>query len=209
MNIPEDFRYQSAWEDFRNATDYFIECLRNNSAHLLYGCVKNIFIDIPDENPVYNKIIITEVSSLIEEALDSSYDKHDLENFLKNRYSDNEIHQNDIEDILNIVDKKYQYIVENIIDDEMIKRYFFKENTILSKLSSIKTDINKYIIDNGEEVKYALIKMSVNDKLPNFAYSRQMAGLTDSSGRTLEFVCDMNDLAYLIEQLELIKKKLR
>lgn len=83
MNIPEDFRYQSAWEDFRNATDYFIECLRNNSAHLLYGCVKNIFIDIPDENPVYNKIIITEVSSLIEEALDSSYDKYDLENFLK------------------------------------------------------------------------------------------------------------------------------
>ncbi|MEZ3491987.1 MAG: hypothetical protein K1W38_06710 [Lachnospiraceae bacterium] len=150
MNIPEDFRYQSAWEDFRNATDYFIECLRNNSAHLLYGCVKNIFIDIPDENPVYNKIIITEVSSLIEEALDSSYDKYDLENFLKNRYSDNEIHQNDIEDILNIVDKKYQYIVENIIDDEMIKRYFFKENTILSKLSSIKTDINKYIIDNVE-----------------------------------------------------------
>ena len=91
----------------------------------------------------------------------------------------------------------------------MIKRYFFKENTLLSKLSSIKTDINKYIIDNGEEVKYALIKMSVNDKLPNFAYSRQMAGLTDSNGRTLEFVCDMNDLAYLIEQLELIKKKLR
>ncbi len=132
-----------------------------------------------------------------------------MENFLKNRYSDNEIHQKDIEDILNIVDKKYQYIVENIIDDEMIKRYFFKENTILSKLSSIKTDINKYIIDNGEEVKYALIKMSVNDKLPNFAYSRQMAGLTDSNGRTLEFVCDMNDLAYLIEQLELIKKKLR
>ena len=132
-----------------------------------------------------------------------------MENFLKNRYSDNEIHQKDIEDILNIVDKKYQYIVENIIDDEMIKRYFFKENTLLSKLSSIKTDINKYIIDNGEEVKYALIKMSVNDKLPNFAYSRQMAGLTDSNGRTLEFVCDMNDLAYLIEQLELIKKKLR
>lgn len=127
MNIPEDFRYQSAWEDFRNATDYFIECLRNNSAHLLYGCVKNIFIDIPDENPVYNKIIITEVSSLIEEALDSSYDKYDLENFLKNRYSDNEIHQNDIEDILNIVDKKYQYIVENIIDDEMIKRYSLKK----------------------------------------------------------------------------------
>lgn len=29
------------------------------------------------------------------------------------------------------------------------------------------------------------------------------------NGRTLEFVCDMNDLAYLIEQLELIKKKLR
>lgn len=208
MNIPKDFRYQSNWNQFKKATDYFLDCLKKDKAYLLYGCFKNIYIDMPDENPMYEKIITGEISSLIEEALDNSYDTSGLEGFLQERCSVGEIQSSDIDDILELVDKKYQYIIENIISDDMMKRYFFKENTIVNKLSAMQVDINKYIINDADDIKYALIRMGANSKLPNFAFPRQMSGLIDSNEKSIEFVCDAHDLEYLIAQLEIIRKKL-
>lgn len=208
MNIPKDFRYQSEWTQFKEAADYFIDYLKKNKAHLLYGCFKNIYIDMPDENPTFEKIITGEISSLIEEALDNSYDTSGLEGFLQERCSAGEIHSSDIADILELVDQKYQYIIENIISDDMMKRYFFKENTIVNKLSAMQADINKYVINDADDIKYALIRMGANAKLPNFAFPRQMSGLIDSSEKSIEFVCDSHDLEYLIAQLETIRKKL-
>lgn len=208
MNTPKDFRYQSSWEEFKKATDYFMECLQSKKAYLLYGCIKNIYIKMPNENITLNKIIMREVSPLLEEALDGSHDIHSLNDFLNEQYTEGEIEKEDISTILNLVDKKYAYIINNFLNSNSVRRYYFKENTLNSKFFGIQADINKYIISNEEELKYALIRIESNEILPNFSFSGEITKLIDDKRKKVEFVCDANDLEYIIEQLEAIRKNL-
>lgn len=208
MRMPRDFRYRSSWEKFEEAANYFFECLKENKAKLLYGCIKNIYVEIPNEKPEFKKIVMREVVSLLEEALEGDFDLQDLNDYLETQCEDGMIEEDDIQDILNMVEEKYKYVVERIVNNDTVRRYYFKENTINNKISGFQSDINKYIINNEEELKYALIRIAVNKKLPDFTLPNEVIKLIEDREEKVEFVCDVNDLDYLIEQLETIKKKL-
>lgn len=209
MKMPKSFRYKSSLEQFKEATDYFLNCLQEKKAHLLYGCINDIFIDMPDDKQEINKIVKREISSFIEDALKNKFDLDDLNEYLNDQCSDDEIEDSDVQQILDLFEEKYKYVVENVISNEMFRRYYFKEKTIANKLSGVQADINKYIINEEQEIKYALIRVMVNEKLPGVVLPNEIMKLVDDKKKSVEFVCDINDLEYLIEQLEKIKRKLK
>lgn len=209
MRIPEDFRYQSSLKEFKESVGFLVKELENKKAHLLYGCINNIFVEISDERNEITSIIMNEVISLLEDVLTDSFDLENLNSYLEEQCLDGTIEENDKEEILRSVEEKYKYVAEKLISEEMINRYYFKTHTVNQKLIKIQSDINKYIIDDNRELKYAHIKMVSNQNVPEYSYPYEIMRIVENKAREVEFICDIEDVDYIIKQLEIIKQKLK
>lgn len=209
IKMPKGFRYKSSWEDFKLTIDFLLDTLEENKARILYGTTKEIRVEIEDERfddlPLkeedFIRIINAEFVAILNKGLTNSWETESLERYLKKRKAGEDFSEADIEEIILLVEKKYKYVVAKFINREEINRYYFKQGMINDELAEIQFNINKYMIDNQNEVKYALIKMTTKNGL---AEEETQAGKSNS----IAFVGDVKDIEHLIDELEEIKEKL-
>lgn len=209
INMPKGFRYKSSWEDFKVTIDFFKDALEENKARILYGSAKRIRVEIeeeryenlPLEEEDFIRIINAEFVGILNKGLTNSWETESLERYLQKGKAGEFFSEPDIEEIIRLVEKKYKYVVENFINREEINRYYFKQGIINDELAEIQFNINKYMIDNHNEVKYALVKLTTKK---GSAEEETSAGKSNS----IEFVGDVKDIERLIDELEEIKEKL-
>lgn len=212
MTLPEGFRYESSFEEFIEAVDMFINELNEQKSFLLYGYIKDFYVDFSEnmleEEPEFVSIINNEVVPLLEDVLSDSFEPDSLYDFLNEQHQEGNIDSEDISEIFDLVEKKFYYIADKIVDDEVISRYLFKKNSLNPKFAKIRADINKYIIDDFSELKYALIEIVSNENVPSYKVPEEMSKLIEKEEKKVVFACDKEDIDHLIKQLELIKQRL-
>ena len=74
--------------------------------------------------------------------------------------------------------------------------------TTSQKIQELDWDICKYVFNDGAEQPYAQFKLSLLNDLPD------IQSMSDVEPERLQFVCDAQDISYLIERLKQIQRRL-
>ena len=101
---------------------------------------------------------------------------------------------------------KRKYVQENLSLDNASLRYLFKEKTMENKLSSIRYEINKYIFPDNNEMQYAIVEFTAADMLGIEGFPAFLDN--EKNIKKTKFVCDKQDLDYIIMKLQKIREKL-
>lgn len=207
MRLPKGFRYRSPWDEFKTVVDFIKELLEHNRARLIYT-TDNLLLEmeeeeyanLPLEEDTFLQIINREFVVLLKKALKDSWETDSLRKYLRNLEIDRPYEDTEIEEIVGMAERKYQYVIEQIVTKEEINRFYFKQGTICSNLLKVQYNINKYVIDEKNDVKYAMLKMITK--------KNTIEENTDHVNE-MEFVCDIKDIEHLIDDLKEIKAKLQ
>lgn len=211
MKIPSGFRFRSDITLFCQVVDAAQEMIERNELSLLFGFEEDVFFDeffseeafINHEFPCalddFKRILFKEVRYLVSEILLKTDDITSLQRFLEEKA----VPESDREEILSLFTQKLAYVRTHLISVESQKRFDFKYLTTSRKVSEFDWDICKYVFSNGQEQRYAQVKIAVMDDLPAIGES----GNDDNSDK-IQFVCDFHDINYLIKQLLLIRLRL-
>lgn len=205
-----NFRLNCSWDEFVSATDQLNRMLKEGKAFLLFGVqsVINLKINGVEElDSSVKKIIQNEVLFLVRESIESSgiFDSEDLIEYL---ISENIMDEKEMEDIITQVKNKFEYVYEVIVNSDMQNRYQFKNETVLNKISKMKCNYSKFILDDGTIQKHAIIQLGVCKDislLENNSVSRMIGKFSDED---ISFTCDAEDLDYFIFLLNKIKKEM-
>lgn len=209
------YRFSSSYITFQKCVDLAEKLLENEQLILLFGCKKkvNFSLNISKEqfletNPdidfgefqrvLYDKIaIIIEQNIIMPDAEEPS-----LAEYLK----ESGVDEAQIDKMIREKADKRNYVQEKIKIDNASLRYRFKTDTMANKLEDLKYEINKYIFSDHEEMCYALIEFVSTDQL----ITEGIPFFLDNEKHVEKsrFVCDKQDLDYIIMQLQKIKEKL-
>ncbi len=217
---PEGFRYSADMDAFKKSVDYSKELLKTDQISILFGCISDVNI-ILDRNTyeknnydidfkTFSKIFKGEIISIMTTVLEEGEQEagESLTEFLQEK-DDSEIN---IEDILKLYREKTEYVKEALICSDIVDRYCFKAMTVSDKLSSFDWNINKFVFDDhDDEIKYAQVRIAASKNLVDgdlpYSLSRMLKANQPES--EVKFVCDKNDVNYLIKQLEKIRDALQ
>lgn len=208
MRLPQGFRYRSSWEEFKTVIDFIKELLDKNEARIIYNNEDKVLLemeeekyaDLPLEEDTFLRIVNAEFIALLQKGLKDSWETNSLRKHLRTIESDKPYDDMEIEEIVSMAERKYQYVIEKIVTREEINRFYFKQGTISSNLAEVQYNINKYIIDDKNDVKYALLKM--------ISKKSTIEG-NKNNIKEIEFVCDIKDIEHLIDDLKEIREKLQ
>lgn len=210
-----EYRFTTPYDTFRRCVDIAKKLLEQEQLLLLFGCTKKVkfYLCIREEQfcdeyqditfQEFQSVLLDEVVFIVEQnILMPGIEEPSLAGSLKDRgYSE--------EDIQKLVDEKMQkrkYVQEQISTGNAVLRYDFKEKTLANKLSNIGYEINKYVFSDDVDMPYAVIEFTSADKLGEEGVPEILLGKT--TFEKTKFVCDKQDLEYIIMQLEKIKEKL-
>ena len=140
--------------------------------------------------------------SIIEQNISSlDFEEPDLKKYLEDK-----IDPDKIPEIIELKRLKRKYVQEQLVSSEYIKRYLFKERTLNEKLSDIRYEINKYVFDDKSDMAYAVVELNTSYRLEDDMF---LDGINiERNNSFIRFVCDKQDLEYIIERLNSIKERL-
>lgn len=206
----ENFRYASEWEEFTSAVDKLSELLGNGQAHLLIGLKKDLDLELQNANEIQDsilEIIYDEVLYLMYHYLrEGEFDEQELEEVFK----DKKLSSKETQEYILMMKNKMEYICDVLINSEIEKSFKFKNNILLNKISSLDYNISNYELDNKIEVKHCILQIGVSRRLKKFdgnKMSEYVSGKNEE--KLIEFVCNEEDIDYLIKKLEMLKKKIQ
>lgn len=216
IKYPNGFRFSCGLEKFKRCVDIVKLMMENKELLVLYGCIKNIDIEILIDEEMFKskytdidflefkKIILDEIVVIMEQNLKfSSYEEPGLREYLVEKEKvDLEL----AECIITEKKEKRKYVMEQLVDSEDSLRYFFKENTLNNKLYNIDFELNKYIFDDGSDLLYTIIEFGAADELKDDRVPEILAKQSDV--KKIKFVCDKQDIDFIIKELEKIKEKM-
>ena len=206
----ENFRYASEWKEFTCAVDKLSELLGNGQAYLLIGLKKDFDLELQNANEIQDsvlEIINDEVLYLMYHYLrEGEFEEQELLNFFKEK----KLSSKETKEYILMMKNKMEYVCDALINTEIKKRYTFKSNVLLNKISSLDYNICNYKLDKDIGMEHCILQIGVNrqlkkldgNKIPELVSAKNEEKLT-------EFVCDVEDLDYLINKLEILKKKIQ
>ena len=215
--LPRDYRFKSDLAEFKAAVEYTEELLSRNELLLVYGFRKNITVkaEISKERfeerydslswDKYYKILRSEILVILEQNYcEPVEEERGLVRYLR----DEKVDEEKIAEISSVKIEKRRYVLEKLNTEEGRARYQLKKNTISHLLSDIRYDVCR---TTGEEIStvYANIRIQTNDILADEGLPRQIANLVNANNsREISFICDKEDIEYLISELRDIQKKM-
>ncbi len=207
ITTKSNYRFISPYTIFQRCVDITKALLAKEQLILLFGCTKkvkfNLYLSKKQFCEEYKNILFEEIAFIIEQnIIMPGIEEASLPESLK------EVGFNDSEIKIMVQEKvdKRNYVKENLAFDNATLRYLFKQSTMENKLSSIKYEINKYVFEDKKELCYAVIEFASADRLNAERFS-----LLSGDARAVQkskFVCDKQDLDYIINQLQQIKENL-
>ncbi|MBD5459092.1 MAG: hypothetical protein HDR27_11050 [Lachnospiraceae bacterium] len=215
MERPSNYRFVSSFDKFRRCVDIAKDLLEKKQLMLLFGYQKKVRFRLwlnaeqfCDEYPdmdfqEFRYILFDEIAYIIEQNIVTpELEEPSLVGFLREEGFEEAV----IPQMVQEKADKRRYVQEGIILENAPLRYRFKENTLTNKLSSIHYEINKYVFSDKHEIPYAVMEFVTVDKLGARSVSDLL--LQDKGAEKIKFVCDKQDLEYIIRRLEQIKEKL-
>ena len=209
-NVLENFRYASDWEAFTSAVDKLSELLGNGQAHLLIGLKRDFDLELQNVNEIPDSIlevIYDEVLYLMYHYLrEGEFNEQELEDVFKEK----KISRKEIQEYILMMKNKMEYVCDALINTDIKRNFKFKSNILLNKISSLEYNISNYELDNEIEVKHCILQIGVSrqlkkcdgNKIPELVSAK-------SEEKLIEFVCNEEDIDYLIKKLEILKKKIK
>ena len=88
----------------------------------------------------------------------------------------------------------------------MESRYWMKQESLNPKLSSLDYELNRLMFEDNTDALYATIQIYTARILEEEGMPRMFMGETDR--KSVCFVCDKQDLEYMIEFLKEIKERM-
>lgn len=213
MEFPKGFRFDSDFDLFCKAVDTAKALIQFKALFLLFGFESDVAFfrnyteqefdssNFPVDREAFDQILDDEIlylvnTRLIKGNLDENTDQ--LNTFLAGQ----KISGQDAEDIVDLYLKKMGYVDAHLLSDSSSRRSNFKLFTTSKKVLDFDWDICKYVFDDGQEQKYAQLRLSVLEDLPRINEG------TAEKPEEVQFVCDRHDIDYLISRLELIRTRL-
>lgn len=212
---PSGFRFISEMEKFKKCVDIAKMMLKSRQLILLFGCIKNIKIEILADKEQFSndytelefeefkQILLDEVTVIIEQNMKTT----DLEEpQLKKYLREKKVSEETAVCIIAEKKEKRKYVQDILMNEELNSRYLLKEKTLNDKLYKIDYELNKFIFDDGSDILYSVIELSTSDHLDSERIPDFM--IKGDEINKLKFVCDKQDLDYIIKRLEYIKERL-
>ncbi len=215
MRIEQSYRFKSEYNVFKQCVDITETLFKKKQLIMLFGCTRKVKLklylseeqfseEFPDiEFKQYKDILLEEIAVIIEQNIVMpNLEEPSLIEVLK----EDGIDELKINKLIQEKADKRKYVQENLSLDNASLRYLFKEKTMENKLSDIRYEINKYIFPDNNEMRYAVVEFAATDKLG----IEGIPALWDNEERIkrAKFVCDKQDLDYIIMKLQKIKEKL-
>lgn len=210
-----NYRFTSECNTFKRCVDITEDLLEKRQLMVLFGCTKRVKLNLylneeqfskeyPDiKFQDYRDILFDEIAIIIEQNIIMP----DLEEpSLKEVLREDGIDESKIDKLVQEKAEKRNYVQENLLLGNVSLRYLFKEKTMENKLSNLRYEINKYIFPDNNEMRYAVVEFAATD---NFGIEGIPAFLgVEKSIKKTKFVCDKQDLDYIIMKLQKIREKL-
>ncbi len=215
INYPKDYRYKCPITVFKRYVDIAAKLLEDDGLTILFGCADEVRLQIwiqeedfnfiyPDvEFEKFKRVMNSEVMVLIEQILKFPSDEDpSLESFLQEKNVKKE--QGDA--IAAEKKEKKKYVRNQLMNDGMPSRFYFKTRTINDKLYNMDYEINRFVLNDDSDMSYAILEFSsigdiIDKGIPNILIPKNNIS-------KVKFVCDKHDIDYLIRRLEQIKERL-
>ncbi|MDE6949409.1 MAG: hypothetical protein K2P64_00570 [Lachnospiraceae bacterium] len=209
------YRFKSEYNVFKRCVDITEILLEKKQLMLLFGCIKKVKLNLylseeqfckeyPDiKFQEYKNILFEEIAFIIQQNIVMpDLEEPSLVEVLQEDGAD----ESDIGRLVEEKAEKRNYVQEKLLFDNVSLRYLFKEKTMENKLRNIKYEINKYVFSDDDEMRYAVVEFAVADKL---GLEGIPAFFDNEKGiEKAKFVCDKQDLDYIIMKLQKIREKL-
>lgn len=216
IEYKSSYRFTSEYNTFKRCVDITGTLLEKKQLILLFGCTKKVKLDLylseeqfseeyPDiEFQEYREILFEEIAFIIEQniIMPSLEEPPSLAEALK-EYG---VEEPKLSELIQEKADKRNYVQENLSFDNVSLRYLFKEKTMENKLSNIRYEINKYIFPDNNEMRYAVVEFETAEELGREGIS--VFSDDKKSIKKAKFVCDKQDLEYIIVKLQKIREKL-
>lgn len=215
INYPDGYRYTCPMEEFKKYVDIAEELLKKDKLSIVFGCTEEVKLQIwmteeecsnDYEELSYARfcdVIYSEVAYLIEQSLKQpEEDDPSLEAFLQEC-------DIDLEDKKNIVCEKKEkrnYVADKLVNEEMIPRFIFKNRTLNEKLYDLNFEINKFIFRDDTDMVYSTLEFSTASVIKNRGIPSLLT--SDNNVKRIKFVCDKQDIDFIIKRLENIRERL-
>ncbi len=203
------FRYISSWEEFEIAVQTVKELLGQKKAYWLIGLLDDVdlFIDDASAEEMGAEtlgIIYREILPLLEWRLEEGEaDREEVYTNITSLESISNRDENEIEEIATSVCNKFEMVEDSFKIDRLEIRYDLKKDAISPKLSELGYNVHTHHMPDGKKGKCALINMACRKDL-----SEVGAGSSRQDG-DITFVCDEEDVDFLIGWLEELKQKIK
>lgn len=215
MNYPEDFRFKCDLGKFKQCVDITRKMLDGKQISLLFGCFRELCFKIKlsreEYSNIYPELKYNEFRSIlkneVEVIISQNIVEPDLQEPKLKAYLKEELEKE--EDIQTILDEKYEkrkYVKDNLMNEEIIPRYRMKEKTLNRKLSGLDYELNRFVFEDESEQLYAAIRFETAKVLSKNGIPGMFMG--DTGREETSFVCDKEDLEYIIDVLEKIKERI-
>lgn len=212
---PEDFRFKCDMEKFKQCVDIARHMMDNKYLFILFGSFREFQFKVTMNKENYNKcysgldygefrnILKEEVGVIIlQNIVEPELEEANLENYLEKEITN----PNMVKEILAEKYEKRKYVRDMLMDSGMISRYWLKKKTLNHKLSGLDYELNRFVFKDNTDILYATIQIETAKMPKNENVSTIFAGNSDK--QTVSFVCDKQDLEYIIEHLERIKERM-
>ena len=218
LKLPKDFRFSSSFEDFEECVSIAKKLMEEKKCLILFGTIKKIDVELSITQfeyesmafdlrwEAFNEILKTEITVIIEQNLESEIEfERKLFSYLKkNNLTDEECTR-----VCEIKIQKRKLVDNELMNDESIQRYKFKRKTLNKSLSSLEYEINKYVFDDEKEIKYVYMNIGACNNLLDEEIPIPLSKISVSDKeKRINFVCDKEDIQYMISKLNEIVKRL-
>lgn len=213
----KNFRYSSSWENFEDAVKIIKELFKNQKAYWLAGFMEDFGLAFDDaaydELKDIQAILEQEILYLVYFCLIGREfsDKEKIRKEISNSTnSKNNISDSEIDEMVLLVQNKFELVKDAFDIDRLRARYIMKKDSVNSKLADFKYNVMLQNLPNGNKAGCVLLNMACKKKLGDFG-SEGIVELFEEKEPTTEitFICDEDDIDYLISQLEEIKQKIK
>lgn len=211
-----NFRYSSSWEKFEEAVKIIKELFKTQKAYWLAGFMDDLGLAFDDA--VYD--IVKDIQSIVEQEIlylvyfcliGREFSDKEIRKEISNAVGPiNNISDTEINELVMLVQNKFELVKDALDIDKLRVRYIMKKDSVNPKLADFKYNVMLQNLPNGNNVGCVLLNMACKKKLGDFG-SKGIVELFEEREPTTEitFICDEDDIDYLISQLEDIKQKIK
>lgn len=211
MNVPKGFRYKSDLETFCAVVDAAQILIKSKALFILFGFESDVsFQDLFSERDfdsigfsvdkqTFEQVLNNEILYLINIKIMETDPDSGIKAYLAKQQ---DMSPGEQAKIMDIYQKKMAYVEAHLFPADGMRRSDFKLFTTNEKVQELDWDICKYVFNNGQEQPYAQFKLSLMRDLPD------IRGNAEAEPEQFQFVCDAQDVAYLIERLKQIQARL-